>query len=262
MRNTWSSDHAFAAGLDSLSATELHGALQSQLGLNLPATLAFDYPTPAAIAALASSLLADARLHAAGPGGATPSSLAAVSTAARHPEASAPVVVNCFASMSAEPASAGGTASRDLQLRDAVSLVPCERWDANAEHSQARCPITSLTAMTALVYSLHSTQCETKPVAPDQVATPRFAAFINSPFAFDMTAFGLSASEALLTDPQHRLLLESINEALPSASVPRGAHRRQTDHLVGVFVGIASPDYASMAQAHSGIGPYGATGGQ
>ena len=86
----------------------------------------------------------------------------------------------------------------------------------------------------------------------------RFAAFVGAPYAFDVAAFSLSAPEATLMDPQQRLLLESIAEALPAASA---APQKPANHLVGVFVGIAAPDWASIAQMHSGIGPYGATGG-
>ncbi len=90
------------------------------------------------------------------------------------------------------------------------------------------------------------------------MSSPRFAAFVNAPYAFNAAAFGLSAPEAQLMDPQQRLLLESVSEALSAASA---APQQLADHLIGVFVGITAPDYASIAQAHSSVGPYGATGG-
>lgn len=49
------------AGLDSLGALELHGALSARLGIELPATLTFDYPT---MSALAAYLAEQTALHA------------------------------------------------------------------------------------------------------------------------------------------------------------------------------------------------------
>ena len=93
-----------------------------------------------------------------------------------------------------------------------------------------------------------------------QAPSSRFAAFIASPSAFDAAAFGMSLPEATLTDPQQRLLLESVAVAVHAKAASRRGSRQHLSATVGVFVGIAAPDYAGLAQAHSSVGPYGATG--
>ena len=49
-----------AAGLDSLGAVELKNSLEGRLGLQLPGTLVFDYPSASAIAAYVETLLPEA----------------------------------------------------------------------------------------------------------------------------------------------------------------------------------------------------------
>ena len=49
------------AGVDSLGAVELRSAISKRTGLEMPATLVFDYPTPAALVEYVSGLVGDDR---------------------------------------------------------------------------------------------------------------------------------------------------------------------------------------------------------
>jgi hypothetical protein len=94
---------------------------------------------------------------------------------------------------------------------------------------------------------------------------PRFGAFLPTDrvAAFDATAFGLSAPEAAMMDPQQRLVMELAWEALASSSSSSSSQPRSTAPMsqdVGVFVGVSTPDYADLKKAHTPIGVYSATG--
>ncbi|MEY3212267.1 MAG: hypothetical protein RIT28_2748, partial [Pseudomonadota bacterium] len=86
----------------------------------------------------------------------------------------------------------------------------------------------------------------------------RLGGFIPGVEDFDPEHFGLSPREARGMDPQQRLLLEVTFEALESAGI---SPERLAGSDTGVFIGIASSDYALIsladperADAYSGTG--------
>ncbi|GAB4596611.1 type I polyketide synthase [Mycobacterium avium subsp. hominissuis] len=102
--------------------------------------------------------------------------------------------------------------------RDAVSEVPKDRWDADEFF-------------------------DPDPDAPGKVVTRR-AGFVDDVTGFDAPFFGMSAREARLLDPQHRLLLETAWRAVEhSGTAPTDLANTNT----GVFIGISTHDYLGMA---------------
>ena len=66
--------------------------------------------------------------------------------------------------------------------------------------------------------------------------------FLNQyPAAFDAAFFKISDMEASSMDPQHRLVLEVVWEALEDAGIPPSSLNGSN---TGVFMGICSNDYA------------------
>ncbi|CAJ1496945.1 SDR family NAD(P)-dependent oxidoreductase [[Mycobacterium] kokjensenii] len=102
--------------------------------------------------------------------------------------------------------------------RDAVSEVPDDRWDADEFF-------------------------DPEPGTPGKVVTRR-AGFVDDVTGFDAPFFGISAREARLLDPQHRLLLETAWRAVEHSGTSPAA---LADSDTGVFVGLATHDYLGMA---------------
>ncbi|MFD4600970.1 SDR family NAD(P)-dependent oxidoreductase [Streptomyces sp. NPDC058464] len=207
---------AFAdLGLTSMDAMTLWHRLGTRTGLRLPATLVWDHPTPAAVAAHLDALL----YGATGPVSAGTAGTAAGATAPdgiagvgprRGPEAEpvAIVAVGCRFP--------GGVSSpEDLwrlvaEGRDATGEFPTDRgWDLTSLHHP-------------------------DPDRPGTTYTRR-GGFLDGVADFDPLFFGMSPREALATDPQQRLLLEVAWETFERAGVP-APELRGTD--TGVFVGL------------------------
>ncbi|MFD5898820.1 SDR family NAD(P)-dependent oxidoreductase [Streptomyces sp. NPDC060366] len=192
------------SGFDSLAAIELRNSLAAETALRLPATLVFDYPSAAALAAFLGTKIGDTPTVRRSTGRdtrrRTDEPLAIVGMACRYPgDVRTPEDLWRLV--------ADGT--------EAITTFPANRgWDTDRVYDPTR-------------------------QRPDTSYVHK-GGFLHDAGEFDAAFFGISPREALVMDPQQRLLLETSWEALESAGIdPASLKGSRT----GVFAGVMYHDY-------------------
>ena len=199
-------------GLDSLATTELVRQLGVALGVQLPPTLLFDYPTVVALSGYLSGLVCGERQVNDQVG------RTRQSTHDKQRGYVAVVGVSCRL-----PGGIEGPALLWNALTDGhcmVGKVPFSRWDVDA-----------VTAKRANLGKAVQNRMQ-------------WGGFMEDLELFDPSPFRISTAEASVMDPQQRLLLEYSYLAFLDAGYTK---EDLQDQNVGVFIGIAANDAMELA---------------
>lgn len=213
----------FDLGMDSLMAVELRRRLEQGVGKEIPVTLVMDHPTlTGAVNYLLGEVLGLSEQVSA------PAPASVVRTPTDEPIAI--VAVSCRFPGAPDPEAFWELLSGGV---DAIREVPEDRFDIDEFY-------------------------DPDPEAKGKTYT-RFGGFLDGVDGFDPEFFGISPREAVWIEPQQRLMLETVWEALERAGYSPATLRGSR---TGVFAGVAANEYAHLLSSESvdKIEPYFITG--
>lgn len=214
----------FDLGMDSLMAVELRRRLEQGVGKEIPVTLVMDHPTLTG----AVDYLLGGEVLGLSEQVSAPSLASVVRTPTDEPIAI--VAVSCRFPGAPDPEAFWELLSGGV---DAIREVPEDRFDIDEFY-------------------------DPDPEAKGKTYT-RFGGFLDGVDGFDPEFFGISPREAVWVEPQQRLMLETVWEALERAGYSPATLRGSR---TGVFAGVAANEYAHLLSSESvdKIEPYFITG--
>jgi polyketide synthase PksL len=215
----------YALGFDSISLAALAERINVRFGSKLTPDVFYDLGT---IGALAVRLEAEAQKTAPQPISRPRVGLSPSPAVAAVPPATAPALAH-------SPIAVIGMAGRFPGAVDVEAFAMMLK-----EGRQALCP---------LPLERYSPAYAARIV---EAGLPQEGGFLDDIARFDADFFQISRAEAEVTDPQHRLVLETVWQALENAGQQVARLPRQT----GVFLGVSGQDYREMMLAE-GVPPSG-----
>jgi acyl carrier protein len=131
-----------AAGLDSLGAVELKNSLEGRLGVQLPGTLVFDYPTASALTGYLEEVLPADESEASGATDDDDASSVASATAMVPGglEAVSPHTQNSVVVVLGVSSRSASDAVLSMAPTDAISVVPLDHWNVDLLNRGANLP--------------------------------------------------------------------------------------------------------------------------
>ncbi|MBQ4835688.1 non-ribosomal peptide synthetase [Pseudoalteromonas luteoviolacea] len=240
--NELDAEESFADyGVDSILAIQILDEINAKFGLNLPATLLFDYPS---IEALSAYILLE---HS--------------DKAMTLLPAQSPVESNISAKNIEQPANTDNVQSLRKHRAHTKASQPADDESKPVEipANDGKIAIVGMSGQfgdadnldefwAMLAEKRTSVKAQTRwdltGLNDNQQSWSKYASLLNDISTFDAPFFSITPQEAMYMDPQQRLFLQEAYKALEDANMVT----QVAGQNVGVYLGCAQSDYAGLAE--------------